>query len=148
MIRVAPWRAQLLPELSDLWVAAWTQTMPQIDFEARRPWFADHLDTLHADGYVTRCAHAPEGALAGFVTLHPHSGELDQIAVAPGAARRGVGRRLMNEARALAPGRITLSVNQDNGGALRFYAREGFVVTGEGVNALSGLKTLRMVWRA
>ena len=52
-------------------------------------------------------------------------------------ARRGRWRR----------GVITLTVNQDNGHALRFYAREGFVKIGEGVNAMSGLRTLRMEWR-
>ena len=148
MIEITPLRAALMPALTDLWVAAWMKAMPQIDFEARRLWFANHLDALHAQDYVTRCAMAPEGGLAGFVTIEPRSGELDQIAVAPGASRRGVGGLLMQDARLLAPGRITLSVNQDNGGALRFYEQEGFVVIGEGVNALSGLRTLRMEWRA
>ena len=143
---IAPWRAQHMPELTDLWVAAWTQAMPQINFEARRPWLGDHLDALHMRDYVTRCALAPDGSLAGFMTLHPQSGELDQIAVAPLHARCGVGRMLIAEARQLAPGRITLSVNQANVAARRFYAREGFIVTGEGVNALSGLATLRMLW--
>jgi len=148
MIEITPLHAALMPALTDLWVAAWTKAMPQIDFEARRLWLAAHLDALHADDYVTRCASSADGALAGFVTLQPRSGELDQIAVAPGASRRGVGGLLMQDARLLAPGRITLSVNQDNGGALRFYEQEGFVVIGEGVNALSGLRTLRMEWRA
>ncbi len=146
-VEIAPLSAALMPELADLWVAAWTQAMPQIDFEARRPWLAAHLEGLHQQGWVTRCALAATGALVGFVTLQPRSGELAQIAVAPCAARRGLGRLLLQEARALAPGLITLSVNQDNGHALRFYEREGFVKTGEGVNALSGLPTLRMEWR-
>ncbi len=147
-VEIAPLTQALMPELADLWVAAWTQAMPQIDFEARRPWLKAHLEGLHQQAYVTRCALEATGALAGFVTLQPRSGELDQIAVAPWAARRGLGRRLLEEARALAPGLITLTVNQDNGTALRFYEREGFVRIGEGVNAMSGLRTLRMEWRA
>jgi len=147
MIEIAPLTSALMPQLVDLWVGAWTQAMPQIDFEARRPWLAAHLEGLHQQDYVTRCALKPSGALAGFVTLQPRSGELDQIAVAPWAARRGLGHVLLGEARALAPGVITLTVNQDNGHALRFYAREGFVKIGEGVNAMSGLRTLRMEWR-
>ncbi len=147
-VEIAPLTQALLPELVDLWVAAWTQAMPQIDFEARRPWLKAHLEGLHQQAYVTRCALEAKGALVGFVTLQPRSGELDQIAVAPFAARRGLGRLLLQEARALAPGLITLTVNQDNGPALRFYEREGFVRIGEGVNAMSGLKTLRMEWRA
>ncbi len=147
MIEIAPLTEALMPQLADLWVGAWTQAMPQIDFEARRPWLKAHLEGLHQQDYVTRCALEPDGALAGFVTLQPRSGELDQIAVAPWAARRGLGHVLLGEARALAPGVITLTVNQDNHHALRFYAREGFVKIGEGVNAMSGLRTLRMEWR-
>ena len=147
-VEIASLTEALMPELADLWVGAWTQAMPQIDFEARRLWLAAHLEGLHQQAYVTRCALEATGALAGFVTLQPRSGELDQIAVAPWAARRGLGRLLLEEARALAPGRITLTVNQDNGPALRFYEREGFVRIGEGVNAMSGLRTLRMQWRA
>ena len=147
-VEIAPLSAALMPELATLWVAAWTQAMPQIDFEGRRPWLKAHLEGLHQQDYVTRCALEPGGALVGFVTLQPRSGELDQIAVAPWAARRGLGHVLLEEARALAPGLITLTVNQDNGPALRFYEREGFVRIGEGVNAMSGLKTLRMQWRA
>ena len=147
-VEIASLTEALMPELADLWVGAWTQAMPQIDFEARRLWLAAHLEGLHQQAYVTRCALEATGALAGFVTLQPRSGELDQIAVAPWAARRGLGRLLLKEARTLAPGLITLTVNLDNGPALRFYEREGFVRIGEGVNAMSGLKTLRMQWRA
>ena len=147
-VEIAPLTQALMPALADLWVAAWTQTMPQIDFEARRPWLKAHLEGLHQQAYVTLCALEAKGALLGFVTLQPRSGELDQIAVAPFAARRGLGRLLLAKARALTPGLITLTVNQDNGPALRFYEREGFVGIGEGVNAMSGLKTLRMEWRS
>ena len=90
-VEIAPLTQALMPQLADLWVAAWTQAMPQIDFEARRPWLKAHLEGLHQQAYVTRCALEASGALAGFVTLQPRSGELDQIAVAPWAARRGLG---------------------------------------------------------
>ena len=148
MIAIALLTEGLMPQLADLWVAAWTQAMPQIDFEARRPWLVTPLEGLPQQDYVTRCALEAGGALLGFVTMQPRSGELDQIAVAPFAARRGLGRLLLAEARALAPGVIRLTVNCDNGRALHFYEREGFVATGEGVNAMSGLRTLHMEWRA
>ena len=122
--------------------------MPQIDFEARRPWFLDHLDGLHRRGFATLCALDAEYTLLGFVTIDAASGELDQIAVAPSASGQGVGHALLEQARGLSPALIRLTVNQDNGRAIRFYAREGFTPLGEGVNALSGLKTWRMEWRA
>ena len=38
------------PALLDLWVLAWHGAMPEIDFEARRPWLDAHLDALLASG--------------------------------------------------------------------------------------------------
>ena len=142
----APFTRVDLPALLDLWVAAWTQAMPGIDFEARRMWFVGHLDGLHAQGFSTLCAYDANRALLGFVTLNVTSGELDQIAVLPRAAGQGVGHALLEQARMWSPAIITLTVNQDNARACAFYAREGFVVTGEGINSLSGLKTWRMEW--
>ena len=66
-VEIAPLTQALLPELVDLWVAAWTQAMPQIDFEARRPWLTAHLEGLHQQAYVTRCALEAKGALVGAV---------------------------------------------------------------------------------
>ena len=67
----------------------------------------------------------PRGML-GFVAYHvPHGRRrfVDQIYVAPGARRAGVGRALL---RALADGPIELIVRADNAAAIAFYARAGF----------------------
>ena len=144
----APLRRADLPALLDLWVAAWTQAMAGIDFDARRAWFVTHLEDLHGRGFATLCAHDAAGGLLGYVTLNAASGELDQIAVAPRAAGQGVGHALLEQARARSPGIIRLAVNQDNVRACAFYGREGFVATGESVNPLSGLKVTLMEWRA
>ena len=64
----------------------------------------------------------PRGVL-GFVAYHvPHGRRrfVDQIYVAPGARRAGVGRALL---RALADGPIELIVRADNAAAIAFYAR-------------------------
>ena len=72
-----------LHELADLWVASWQAAMPQIDFEARRSWFAGHLSDLQRAGTQIVCAFDAQGAIAGVVTVDPVSGYLDQLAVAP-----------------------------------------------------------------
>ena len=130
------------PALVDLWVAAWTATMPEIDFDARRLWLLDRLATAP----VVLVADLASTGPAGFLTLDPATGAVDQIAVAPSRQGRGVAGALLAHARRLAPGVITLDVNRDNGRALRFYRREGFRVAGEGFNAASGLPTLAMAW--
>ena len=119
-----------LPQMIDLWVASWAKAMPQIDFEARRPWIVEHL-----------------AALAGFVVIHPHTGYLDQLVVGPDAWGQGAAEALMDAARAISPSLVALDVNQDNPRAVRFYQKIGLAIVAEGENPRSGRRTFRMEWR-
>ena len=138
-----------MTELTDLWVAAWTKAMPAIDFEARRSWFVDHLVSIRDGGQMVCCAFDPSnGAMAGFVTLEPSTGLVDQLAVDPALWGSSAAHELLDWARQKSQGRLVLDVNQDNARAVRFYEREGFERVGEGVNPNSGLKTWRYRWQA
>ena len=137
-----------LPELADLWVESWAKTMPAIDFEARRSWFVDHVGALAERGVAIRLAMADTGAIAGFVTIDRASAYLDQICVGSPFWGKRVAEALLGEARRLSPVSIVLDVNEDNDRAVAFYRRHGFAVIGTGVNPRSGLKTLKLEWRA
>jgi putative acetyltransferase len=54
---------------------------------------------------------------------------------------------LVDEAKRLSPGGVTLKVNKDNARAIRFYERNGFGHAGVDVNPTSGRPVLRMKWR-
>jgi putative acetyltransferase len=136
-----------LPEMLDLWVASWRAAYPEIDFDARRPWLTNQIATLEQDGAVTLCVFQ-DGALAGFVIIHPETGWLDQICVGESYKGNGCAEALLEAARALSPGVIRLDVNADNVRALRFYERNAFVPVGRGENTLSGRATIQMEWRA
>ena len=84
--------------------------------------------------------------MAGFITLDPKSGHIDQIAVAPGHWGRGAAATLIADAKSRAPGCLRLEVNQDNPRAVRFYEKQGFRRRAAGVNPNSGLKTWRYEW--
>ncbi|MFS8041778.1 GNAT family N-acetyltransferase [Xanthobacter sp. AM33] len=135
------------PAMAQLWVESWARTLPEIDFEARRPWLERHLDDLAAGGALIRVALDPDGAVAGFVVIHPGTGYLDQLAVAPRVWGRGAAEALMDEARRISPALVTLDVNQDNPRAVRFYEKMGLAVVSEGENPMSGRRTFRMEWR-
>jgi putative acetyltransferase len=141
-----PLNAADMPALADMWVESWRAVFPDIDFDARRKWFHDRMA---AHGAVGACAIVAEGedALLGFLTLDTATHFIDQLAAAPRAQGRGVAQALLTEARRLSPQRLRLDVNEGNARALRFYLREGFRMTGEGVNETSGLKLLRLEWR-
>jgi putative acetyltransferase len=144
--RLAAFDDALLAELADLWVAAWSTIMPAIDFEARRPWFVEHLTAMRAQGVAVTCAFDAEGALAGFITLDRASGHIDQLAVAPRHWGEGAASDLLADAIRHAPGMLKLDVNQDNPRAMRFYEKHGFRRRAAGVNPTSGLRTWRYEW--
>jgi putative acetyltransferase len=121
--------------------------MPAIDFEARRVWFVDHLSRLRGAGADVVCAFDTTGEMAGFVTIDPVSGHLDQLAVAPERWGGPAGSLLIDAAKRRSPGTVTLEVNQDHPRAIAFYEKHGFVRVGAGVNTNSGLRTWRYAWR-
>lgn len=144
---IVPFAPAHLPQVSDLWVATWAKTMPDIDFEARRPWFHGHLDALRADGADLLVACAADARVAGFVAIHPGTGYLDQLAVAPAFWGTGAAEALMAAAKARAPGGIDLDVNQDNPRAIAFYERLGLKIMAASTNPASGRAIWRMAWR-
>ena len=133
------------PALLDLWVLAWRAAMPEIDFEARRPWLDARLDALLLSGARLLVAEAGGGP-AGFVTVDPARRHLDQLAVHPDHRGSGIADRLMAAAKALSPRGLALDVNAANARARRFYARHGFTEVATGSNPRSGLPTLLLRW--
>ena len=85
--------------------------------------------------------------VVGFVTVDPTSFDLDQIVVAPEVQGKGVASALIAEAKRISPGGLDLHVNTDNVRAIRFYEKEGFVISGEALNWRSGAPVHKMSWR-
>ena len=135
-----------LPLLIDLWVAAWSETGFAIDFEARRTWIDQRLRAHRADGGAIVVGLDPGGRPAGFVSLDPANGYLDQLCIAPDEHGSGLASALLDAAKRRSSGVVELDVNEANGRARRFYEREGFLPVTRGLSAQSGLPTLRMRW--
>jgi putative acetyltransferase len=135
-----------LPALIDLWAAAWREAGFAIDFDARRSWLDHRLRSHRAEGGAIVVGLDAAGRPAGFVTLDPANGYLDQLCVAPPELGSRLASALLDAAKRLAPGFVELDVNEDNRRARRFYEREGFHVVTGGLSAHSGLTTLRMRW--
>jgi putative acetyltransferase len=135
-----------LPETLDVWVAAWQAAYPAIDFNARRGWTVDRIAELERTG--SRTLVALKGCrIVGVMVVDPDSGYLDQIVVAIDCQGSGIAETLLAEARRLSPAKLDLHVNQDNGRAIRFYEKHGFLKTGEDVNPRSGAPIYLMRWR-
>ncbi len=129
-----------------LWLRTWQAAYPQIDFAKRVDWWRQrwreelvpNTDIVIANG---------ENEIAGFVTVDPRTLYLDQIVVAPELWGSEVGPGLITEAKRLSPAGLDLDVNTDNLRAVRFYEKQGFSISGAGVNPISGRPVHRMSWR-
>ena len=128
-----------------LWLKTWQQVYPSIDFAARvNCWRERWRDELVPNAAIVVAEHSD--ALVGFVTIDG-KGYLDQLVVAPDHWGSALATMLVNEAKWLSPGKVTLLVNDDNERAIRFYERNGFVHAGRDVNPTSGRPVLKMAWK-
>lgn len=143
-----PMRSAELPQLVDLWVESWSDVYAGVSFEGRRSWFADHVETWTRRGGLCQVAtDADDGSLAGFILHRLADGHLDQFCIRHDLKGRDAAVLMMNEVRRLSPSGIHLTVNALNARAIRFYERQGFAKTGDGVSPGSGLKTYSYGWR-
>jgi ribosomal protein S18 acetylase RimI-like enzyme len=113
---------------SDDQVRAWLRIV--VDSGATETWIAVH-----------------DGRVVGMMVVGPN--DLDQLYVAPGHQGRGIGRRLVDLAKAISPAGLTLYTFQVNGRARRFYERNGFTVDGLGDGSTNEERQpdVRYVWR-
>lgn len=118
------------------------------------PWFPNHAPESASEQamqsrikndtvFVVRNGAETNGFLAF------SKGYLDCLYLTPEARNKGLGRRLLDYAKAENPAEIALWVLAQNEDALRFYAREGFVETarGDGADNEEGLPDIRMEWQ-
>ena len=129
-----------------LWLRSWQAAYPQLDFVARLDWWRERWRNELVPSAEIVIAET-DGEVIGFVTVDPRTLYLDQLVVAPQRWGSGVGAALIAEAKRLSPAGLDLDVNTDNARAIRFYGKQGFVVSGAGVNPISGKPVHRMSWR-
>jgi putative acetyltransferase len=140
-----PYRAEDEDAAIELWRLTWQQAYPSIDFSARLPWWRERWrNELVANATIIVAEQAQ--ALTGFVTIDG-AGYLDQLVVSPDHWGSDLANALVDEAKRLSPGWVTLLVNKDNARAIRFYERNGFAKAGEDVNPTSGRAVLKMEWK-
>jgi putative acetyltransferase len=144
--RLRPYQAADAEAAIELWRRTWQIAYPHLDFTARLPWWRERWRTeLVPIANITLAESA--GQLVGFVTVDPTTLYLDQIVVAPEAWGLRIADALVTEAKRLSPLGLDLAVNADNGRAIRFYEKQGFVITRTDINPRSGAPVRKMAWR-
>jgi putative acetyltransferase len=130
----------------ELWRRTWQAAYPHIDFAARVNWWRERWRnelTPHATIVVAEL----RDIMAGFVTVDPSTGYLDQIVVAPEFWGGDVAAHLLDAGKRISPAKLELLVNKDNFRAIRFYEKNGFRFVGNDVNPVSGRPVNRMRWQ-
>ncbi len=128
--KLRPYRADDEDAAIALWQRTWQQAYPSIDFAARVAWWRERWrGELVPNAAIVVAEQA--GALTGFVTIDA-KGYLDQLVVSPDHWGSPLATALVEEAKRLSPGGVTLLVNKDNVRAIRFYERNGFVARRRG----------------
>jgi putative acetyltransferase len=146
-VTLRPYRATDEDAAIELWRRTWQQAYPEIDFNARVPWWRERWRNELVPQAKIVVAESG-GECVGFVTVDPGSGYLDQIVVAPDQWGSAAATMLVTEAKRISPTKLDLLVNKDNARAIRFYEKHGFTYAGEAANSVSGRPVNRMSWRA
>jgi len=144
-IQLRPYRASDEAATIELWRRTWQEAYPQIDFTKRLAWWRERW-RQELVPKATIVVAEQNDTLIGFVTID-HDGYLDQLVVAPELWGSGAARLLVDEAKHISSGGVTLLVNTDNARAIRFYERNGFVHAGNDINPTSGQPVLKMHWK-
>ena len=144
--RLRPYRAADEDTAIELWRRSWQVAYPHLDFAARLDWWRERWRN-ELVGTATIVLAEAGGEVVGFVTVDPRTLYLDQIVVAPEAWGSKIAGALLAEAKRLSPRGLDLKVNADNARAIRFYQKQGFVITGDATNPRSGAPIHIMAWR-
>lgn len=126
-------------EILSVWAAATALAHPFLsqNFLAQERQEIQNVHLPKAETWVWEA----NGHVAGFISLLGK--EVGAIFVDPRFQRAGIGRALMDQARALR-GELEVEVFGDNSIGRSFYARYGFEPMGQGVHEPTGLPIVRL----
>ena len=132
--------------VAEVWLRSRKASVPAIPAPVHnddevRSWFVE-LVVPERETWVAEV----DGEVVGLLVLD--GDDVDQLYVDPAMTGQGVGSRLLARAKAERPGGLELWTFQANAGALRFYARHGFVEAArtDGDNE-ERAPDLRLAWR-
>lgn len=131
-----------LDEVALLWLCSWESTGIELAPQRDYPQLRQRLEREVAGDWLVTVASS-DTKIAGFAAINPRTRRLEQLFVAPGAQRHGVGRALFDHSRRAMPGGFDLWTHGDNVGAARFYGRMGMEALGPDVHPRLGHPILR-----
>lgn len=139
---IVDWDGNWLDPLLPMWRSAFEQAIGRPDtnpIEGPRRYFLEEVVPRHRVRLAIQ-----DGHLVGFIAADHES--VNQLYVSPGHQGRGIGSRLLDEAKASSSGTLWLYTFERNAGARRFYERHGFEVVERGFEPNWQLADLKYRW--
>ena len=110
--------------------------------------FNDHLNFLRSvlikENKVYLAIDTESDTVAGLLALD--GSRLDQLYIHNDYQKMGIGRRLLNRAKELSPGKLELFTFEVNKNARAFYEKHGFKIVGRGFENEENLPDIKYEW--
>jgi GNAT superfamily N-acetyltransferase len=145
-ISIRPYAPADFETVTSLWHDAWESTgvpaLVPLEKHVSLETLRERLPKEIAGGWSVHVAIA-EHRVVGFVATIP--GHLNQLFVAPAAQSRGIGKRLLDFAKAQQTGGFTLTTPMASR-AVQFYEREGLVAESTSTHPRYGHERVHFRW--
>ena len=139
---ILPYKSSDIEQVVKLWWN-WHQTFAQIKHPQSYPsWKARFQDvTVKGNIWV-----AVESCIVGFMVVIEEERELSQLFVDSDYQNRGIGKALLEKAKAICPQGLTLTTLQNNTKACLFYEKHDFKPGKLSTNKINGQPNIQYRW--
>jgi putative acetyltransferase len=132
--------------LADLWFDSWMSIGISNETDLSREGVRARFHVEAADRWTLWTAER-DNELIGLLALVPDESRIDQIFVHPSGKGKGVGRRLMEQAKQIMPTGLVLVTHTENLRARAFYERHGFVLDRTESDPVHRREKCHYLWR-
>ncbi|MGO1059594.1 GNAT family N-acetyltransferase [Planococcus sp. FY231025] len=143
VIRIRPYEPPYAHEAAKMWRLSKEEAIGQKEIHS----FESHvqfLDEVLPKEYQIHLAFEDK-EVVGLVVFY--ADELNQLYVAPAHQGKGIGKQLLNFAKAHSGGSLFLYTFEVNRNAQRFYEKNGFVEIGRGYENEENLPDIKYEWK-
>ncbi|MBV6628117.1 MAG: GNAT family N-acetyltransferase [Rivularia sp. (in: Bacteria)] len=145
MLRIRPYDTSDIEAVIKLWWKTWHQIFPEIKHpQPYSSWKARFENDLMVRGSIW--VAELDTCIAGFIVIIEKERELNQLFVDSDYQNQGIGKALLEKAKAICSQGLTLTTLQTNTKACLFYEKHGFKAGKLSKNKINGQPNIEYEW--